>query len=406
MSEIDNSEVKSAVDKFGEAFEEFKATNDKRLTDLEKKGSTDPLIEEKLDKIEKSMDSMEEINQKLTLQEKNQENVNEKLASFEAMLKRPNVGQTVDDIDKKLEAFHKCMRKGAQNLEPEEIKALTVADDTQAGYYAPPEYINEIIKTLTEISPVRSLAKVIQTSQRSVQIPVRSATFAAQMVSEIASRSETTGYTAQLEEIPAHEMVAQVHISNQMLEDSSFNLEAEMQQEFTTQFAKKEGQVMTTGTKVNEPEGFTTNAGSTTTGGSGAVTADTLLDLVHSIKTPYNQNATLVFNRTTLAKIRQLKDSAGQYVFQPGMMLTAGTPNTILGFPYVEMPDMADVASSATCVVFGDFRAAYTVVDRVALSVLRDPFTIASTGMVKYMARRRVGGQVVLNEALAKYVPS
>lgn len=406
MSEVDNNELKTAVETFGKAFEEFKATNDKKIADLESKGSTDPLIEEKLVKIEKSMDSLEQINQKVTLQEKNQENINEKLSTFETLLKRPNVGESVQSIDTKLEAFHKYMRKGTQNLSPEETKALTVSDDTQAGYYAPPEYMNEIIKTLTEISPVRSIARVMQTSQRSVQIPVRSATFAAVMVSEIASRSETTGYTAQLEEIPAHEMVAQVHISNQMIEDSAFNLEAEMQQEFTTQFAKKEGQVMTTGTKVNEPEGFTTNAGSTVTGGSGVVTADTLLDLVHALKTPYNQNAVLVFNRNTLAKIRQLKDSAGQYVFQPGMMLTAGAPNTILGYPYVEMPDMADVASSAVCVAFGDFRAAYTVVDRIALSVLRDPFTIASTGQIKYMARRRVGGQVVLKEALANYVPS
>ena len=163
---------------------------------------------------------------------------------------------------------------------------------------------------------------------------------------------------------------------------------------------------MTVGDKINKPEGFTTNVGTSVTGGSGALTADTLLDLVHSIKTPYNQNGTLAFNRNTLADIRQLKDTAGQYVFQPGMMLTAGVPNTILGYPYVEMPDMADVASSAICVVFGDFRSAYMVVDRVNLSILRDPFTQATSGNVRYVARRRVGGQVVLNEALAKYVPS
>lgn len=406
MSETDTQEVKSAVEKFGKAFEAFKETNDKRLAEIESKNSVDPLVEEKLGRIEKSLDSLEEINQKITLQEKNQENVAEKMANFEAMLKRPNVGGTTEDIDKKLHIFDKWLRKGRENLEPTEIKALTVADDTQAGYYAPPEYVNELLKTLTEISPVRSIARVRQTSNRSVQIPVRSATFSAQFVSEIGTRSETEGYTAQLEEIPAHELYARVDISQQELEDSAFNLEAEMQQEFATQFAKAEGNAMTVGNKINKPEGFTTNAGTDVTGGSGAVTADTLVTLVHSLKTPYSQNAVLAFNRNTLAAIRKLKDGNNQYIFQPGMTLVQGMPNTILGVPYVEMPDMADVASSAVCVVYGDFRSAYMVIDRVNLSVLRDPFTSATSGLIKYIARRRVGGQVVLKEALATYTPS
>jgi HK97 family phage major capsid protein len=113
-----------------------------------------------------------------------------------------------------------------------------------------------------------------------------------------------------------------------------------------------------------------------------------------------------MFNRTTLGAIRKLKDSAGQYVFQAGMMLTAGVPNSVLGYPYVEAPDLADVGSSAKPVIFGDFSRGYMIVDRVNLSVLRDPFTQASTGNVRYLARRRVGGQVVLPEALVIQVIS
>ena len=59
------------------------------------------------------------------------------------------------------------------------------------------------------------------------------------------------------------------------------------------------------------------------------------------------RNSVFMFNRTTLGAIRKLKDSAGQYVFQAGMMLTAGVPNTVLGYPYIEAPDLADVGSSA-----------------------------------------------------------
>ena len=127
-----------------------------------------------------------------------------------------------------------------------------------------------------------------------------------------------------------------------------------------------------------------------------------MISLVHNIKSEYGRNGVFVFNRSTLAAIRKLKDTAGQYVFQVGMSLTGGASNTILGYPYVEATDMPDVAGGAYPVAFGDFRRAYMIVDRVSLAVLRDPFTQATTGNVRYIARRRVGGQVVQAEAINK----
>jgi|TARA_Y100000114_G_scaffold46714_1_gene42524 HK97 family phage major capsid protein len=395
-------DVKTAVEGMAKAFEEFKAENDAKLAEIEKKGSSDPLIEEKIKNIEADLDRYEDINQKLTLAQQEAKQTNEKLTEMETLLKRPDAGVETKEIDFKLQSFDHYLRKGKDNMSADEVKALTVGDNTQAGFLAPPEYVNELIKTLTEISPMRSIARVRSTTQKSIQIPSRTATFSAQFVAETGTRSETTGYTTQLEEIPTHELYALVDISEQELEDSVFNLEAEMQQEFADQFAKAEGTSMVSGNAVGKPEGILTNSsvGTTNSGDNSLLKADGLIDLVHAVKSPYGANGTFVFNRTTLAAIRKLKDTAGQYVFQAGMMLTSGVPNTILGYPYVEMPDMPDVAGSAKPVAFGDFSRAYMVVDRVALSVLRDPFTQITTGIVRYVARRRVGGQVVLPEAI------
>ena len=397
-----SEDVKNAVEGMAKAFEEFKSTNDARLAEIEKKGSSDPLVEEKIKNIEADLDRFEDINQKLTLQAQESKKVEEKLTEFETLLKRPEAGLQAPQVDLATKSFDKWLRKGKENMDVDEVKALTVSDDTSAGFLAPPEYVRELIKTLTEISPMRTIARVRQTTQKSVQIPSRTATFAAQFVAETGTRSETTGYTTQLEEIPTHELYALVDISEQELEDSVFNLEAEMQQEFADQFAKAEGTSMISGNAVGKPEGVLTNSsvGTTNSGSNTLLTADGLIDLVHAVKSPYGATGTFIFNRTTLAAIRKLKDSAGQYVFQAGMMLTAGVPNTILGYPYVEMPDMPDVAGSAKPVAFGDFSRGYMVVDRVALSVLRDPFTQATSGTVRYVARRRFGGQVVLAEAL------
>jgi HK97 family phage major capsid protein len=261
-----------------------------------------------------------------------------------------------------------------------------------------------MIKDITEISPIRSIARVRNTSSKSVQFPKKVGTFAAQWVGETGTRSETTGYQVGLEEIPAHEHYAEVHISEANLEDSVFNLEAEMQSEFAEQFAKAEGTAFVSGNSVNKPEGLLQNSSvsEVNSGSASALTADGLISLVHSIKSEYGRNGTFIFNRNTLAEIRKLKDTAGQYVFQAGMSLQAGVPNTILGYPYVEVTDMPAIAGNAFPVMFGDFRRAYLIIDRVALSVLRDPFTVANNGNVKYLARRRVGGQVVQAEAIVK----
>lgn len=397
-------EVKEVLNEYGKAFEEFKKAQDEKLETLEKGMSVDPLLNDKIESIEAKMNSLEDINQEITQTKAANEKISEKLDNLETVLKRPSSGFDTKQVDDHTQAFEAYCRKGLDGLSDVEKKALTVSNDTTGGYLAPPEYIRELLKTVTEISPIRSIARVRSTGQRSVQVPKRTSTFSAQWVAESGTRSETTGYNVGLEEIPAHEYYAMVDISEQDLEDSVFDLEAEMQSEFATQFAKAEGTAFVSGDSVGKPEGILTNSSvSSVNSGSGtALTADGLLTLVHSIKSEYSRNGTFIFNRSTLAAIRQLKDTAGQYVFQPGMMLTGGVTNTILGYPYVEATDMPDVAGSAKPVVFGDFARAYMIIDRVSMAVLRDPFTQATTGNVRYIARRRVGGQIIQAEAIVK----
>jgi len=401
---MENNEIKSAVDNIGNAFEEFKKANDERLDALEKGESYDGLLDDKLAKIESKLDAFEDVNQKITQANLNQENLKEQVSNLETVLKRPNAGLETKQIDETLQAFDAYCRKGFDALSEAERKALTVSNDSTGGYLAPPEYVRELIKDVTEISPIRSIARVRSTGQRSIQIPKRTGTFAAQWVAESGTRSETTGYQVGLEEIPAHEYYAMVDISEQDLEDSVFNLEAEMQSEFSEQFAKAEGTAFVSGNAVGKPEGFMTNSSvsEVVSGAGAALTGDGLIALVHSIKSEYSRNATFVFNRSTLAEIRKLKDTAGQYVFQAGMMLTSGVPNSVLGFPYIQATDMPSVGAGNFPIAFGDFSRGYMIVDRIAMAVLRDPFTQATSGNVRYIARRRVGGQVILPEAIVK----
>jgi len=398
-----SDDIKQLIGDLNSAFTEFKSANDERLERIEKSEGTAE-IEEKLGKIEKDLDRCADIEQNYKQQKAAVDAQEEKLASLETALSRPASGVDTKAVDEYVKVFDKCMRKGKEALEPNEVKALTVSNDSTGGYLAPPEYLRELLKTVTEISPIRSIARVRTTAQRSIQVPKRATQFAAAWVAESGTRSETTGYTVGLEEIPAHEMYALVDISEQDLEDSVFDLEAEMQLEFAEQFAKAEGTAHVSGNGVGQPFGFMSNGdvGEVVSGHASTILADGLVSLTGGIKSEYAKNGTFVFNRATLASIRKLKDTAGQYVFQAGFSLQGGATSTILGYPYVEATDMPSEGSNTYPVAFGDFNRAYMVVDRVQMAVSRDPFTQATTGNVRYVARRRVGGQVVQAEAIVK----
>ena len=395
-----SEEIKEVLDGLGRGFEEFKAENSKRLDEIEKNGHADPLLQEKVDKMSEDLASMAETKQTIELQQKNLDDANEKIEKLETVIARPSATKT-EDVDIQMKAFKSWVRKG--EVDEMEKKALYESDDTLGGFYAPTEYVEEIIKTVTEISPIRSIARVRTTSKRAIEIPKRTGQFAAQWVSETGTRSETTGYTTGLLEITAHEQYALVDISQAMLEDSAFNLEGEMSAEFSEQFSKAEGTAFVSGSGIGQPLGFTdSTAGvsSTNSGSGSALTANGILDLVYAIKSEYLGNARFVMSRGTFAKLLQLEDTEGQKIFHVGLNLVSGAPSTIVGFPYVLATDMPAIAGSAKPIAFGDFSRAYTILDRVNLSVMRDPFSQATSGNIRYVARRRVGGTVVLPEAI------
>ncbi len=395
-----SEEVKTVLDELGSKFETFKSENKTRLDEIEKKGHADPLLQDKVDKMSNDIAELAEVKQAHEIQQKNLEEATAKIESLETVLARPNASAS-KDVDIQTKAFGEWLRKG--EVDEMERKALYESDDTLGGFYAPTEYVADLIKSVTEISPIRSIARVRQTDKRGIEIPKRTGQFSASFVAETATRSETTGYTTGMMSIDAHEMYGLVDISQAMLEDSAFNLESEMGTEFAEQFAKLEGTSFVSGNGVGKPLGFTdSTAGvsSTNSGSGSALTANGILDLVYAIKSDYLGNARFVMNRTTFAKLLQLEDGEGQKIFHVGLNLVNGAPSTIAGHPYTLATDMPDIGGSAKPIAFGDFSKAYTIVDRVNLSVMRDPYSQATSGNIRYVARRRVGGTVVLAEAI------
>ncbi|CAH1653500.1 Phage major capsid protein [Hyphomicrobiales bacterium] len=322
---------------------------------------------------------------------------------IEAKLSRPGATIEKKAEPEKIEtkAFGSFLRQGREALGVDEVKALRVADDTAGGYLAPAEFVAQVIKGIVEFSPVRQAAKVGSTSSGSVILPKRTGRPTAHWVGETEDRTETGSTYGQVE-IPVHETACYVDVSQRLLEDAAVNVEAEVSADLAEEFGRIEGVAFVNGDGVKKPLGFMNDAGVGVglNGHATALGADALIGLMYSLPAFYRNRGSWMMNGTTLATVRKLKDGQGNYLWQPSYQ--AGQPETLLGRPVVEAVDMPDVASGTFPIAFGDFATAYRIYDRVSLSVLRDPYTVATKGLVRFHARRRVGGGVVLGEALTK----
>ena len=396
-----SEEVKDVIDNLGKSFEEFKGENQKNIDEIKKNGVADPLLQEKVDKLADDVAGAVEHKQTLELHEKALEDAKVKLEKMETVLARPETGKTAKEVGVEMKAFSNYLRTGDKpSLEQ---KALYESDDNLGGYYCPTEYVADLIKAVTEFSPMRSIVRVRSTDKRGIEVPKGTGQFSASWVAETGTRSETTGYTTGLMSIDAHECYALVDMSQAMLEDSAFNMESEMATEFAEQFAVAEGTAIVSGNGVGKPLGLTDSTAGVSSTNSGHATtlkANGLYDLIYAIKSDYLRNAKFAMNRSTFAKILQIEDGAGQKVFHVGLNLVSGAPSTIAGYGYILAKDFADVGAGTKPIAFGDFSRAYTLVDRVNMSIMRDQFTQATSGNVRYIARRRVGGTVVLPEAI------
>jgi len=331
----------------------------------------------------------------------------ERADALELKMNRPGAGRVSKDelADLQKKSFNAFLRGGVSALGDNErkslgleAKSLTYTGDVNASVLAPPEFANEIIKGLVQFSPIRTVARVMSINAAEVQIPRRTGTPTAAWVGETDDRSETNS-TYDNTSIAPGELACFVDVSNQLLEDSSYDLASEVAYDLAEEFGRAEGLAFVSGNGTKKPKGVLAETGITkvNSGAAADISSDALVKLLYSLPAPYANNATWAMNRDTIGKIRLLKDGQGRFLWVDS--LQAGTPPQLLGRPVIECPDMPDIAANALPIVLADFFSGYRVVDRISLALLRDPFTQAAKGLTRFHARRRVGGQVVKAEA-------
>ena len=389
------STINRKVDQLGSAWEEFKKINERRLHEIERKGSADSLTVDQLNKINNVLD-----------------NYKSKVDGLETAFNRPvfsseyNEKATSENILEHKKAFINYVRRGVEgDLAFLEQKALSVGTDADGGYLVTPQVSETMTKKIFETSPMRQLSSVTQISSDSLEIiEDNDEAGAAWASSESASVSDSTTPQIGKITIEAFELVAQPKATQKLIDDSSVDIELWLTEKLAEVFSRKENTAFVSGDGSGKPKGilaYTAGTGAgqieqVHSGTSAVVTADSLIELYYALKDEYARNATFLMNRATAQAVRLLKDTTNQYIWNPGLM--AGTPDTLLGIPVALASDMPVPAANSLSVAVGDFRRGYQIVDRTGVRILRDPYT--EKPFVKFYSTKRVGGQVINFEAI------
>ena len=278
--------------------------------------------------------------------------------------------------------------------------ALQIGTDSEGGYLVPDEYERTLVEALEEENIFRQMAKVIKTSSGDRKIPVVASKGTASWIDEEGAFPESDDSFGQVS-IGAYKLGTMIKVSEELLNDSVFDLQSYISREFARRIGAKEEEAFFTGDGKGKPLGVLAATGGAETGvtaaSATAVTADELMDLYYSLKSPYRKKSVWVLNDSTIKAIRKLKDSNGQYLWQPS--LTAGTPDTILGRPVKTSAYMPAIAAGAKTIAFGDF-SYYWIADRQGRSFKRLNELFAATGQVGFLASQRVDGKMILAEAV------
>ena len=304
-------------------------------------------------------------------------------------------GRASDDYRKN---FWNAMRSKVPM--PGVTNALQIGTDSEGGYLVPDEYERTLVEALEEENIFRQMAKVIKTSSGDRKIPVVASKGTASWIDEEGAYPESDDSFGQVS-IGAYKLGTMIKVSEELLNDGVFDLQSYISREFARRIGAKEEEAFFTGDGKGKPLGVLAATGGAETGvtaaSATAVTADELMDLYYSLKSPYRKKSVWVLNDSTIKAIRKLKDNNGQYLWQPS--LTAGAPDMILGRPIKTSAYMPAIAAGAKTIAFGDF-SYYWIADRQGRSFKRLNELFAATGQVGFLASQRVDGKMILAEAV------
>jgi len=291
-------------------------------------------------------------------------------------------------------AFWQAFR-GKGNIQ--EVKdTLTIGSDPEGGYLVPDEYEHTLVEALLEENFFRGLAHTIRTSSGDHTIPVVASHGEAAWMEEGSAYPESDDTFSQVN-LGAHKLGTAIRVSEELMNDSVFDLESYITQEFARRIGTKEEEAFLVGDGNHKPLGVFQGAEVGVTAAKTAITFDDMMDLYHSLRTPYRRNASWILNDSTVKAIRKLKDNNGNYIWQPSVQV--GQPDRILSLPYRTSSFVPELAAGNKVIALGDY-SYYWIADRQGRKFKRLSELYAANGQIGFLASERVDGRLILPETV------
>jgi HK97 family phage major capsid protein len=264
---------------------------------------------------------------------------------------------------------------------------------SSTGSPVPTSFYDQVIMLARHVGPMLQTSTVLNTaSGENLQIPSLAQYSTAAIIGEGASISESDPVFNSFITLGAYKYSFLVQLSTELIEDSGVDILSFLASQVGNELGFRVNDALTTGTGSSQPKGIVAAAGSGVTGStavSGAFTADNLISLVYSVDTAGRRLAGSGFqmNSSSIAKMRSLKDTAGNYVFSPA--LNADANDLLLGYPVFENPAMASTGTAAKSVIFGHLPS-FFVRQVGGIRLDRSDDFAFNTGLVTFRASMRI----------------
>lgn len=420
-----DAQVLAVVEKMNTAWAAFQTANDERLKGVEARFD-DVVKREEVDRVNAAISEATDMLNKIVERQKAMETEGA-AASGEMPIARAAAefgrvasvrrgdkevdAVTVEDYRAYQDSFEAYARRGDHGIKSDVRAALQVGSDKDGGYLVPVDSTGRIITKIFETSDMRRVANVVSVGTDTYEGPIDRDEASCGWVGEKTARTETDTPEIGKWVIPVFEMYAMPYVTQKILDDAGVDIAAWLETKVADKMTRTENTAFFTGDGVEKPRGVLQYPTAATaddsrawgtfehviSGSTSAINnTDFLINLVYSLKRAYRNGAAWGMNRKTVAEVRKLKDGQNNYLWQPNFSERQG--GTLLGYGIEEFEDMPDIASNSLSIAFGDWNAAYTIVDRLGLTMIRDNLT--TKGYVKFYFRRRVGGAAQDFEAL------
>ena len=268
---------------------------------------------------------------------------------------------------------------------------------TATGAPVPTSFYDQVIMLARTVGPMLQTSTVLNTaSGENLQIPSLAQYSTAALIGEGTAIDESDPIFNSFITLGAYKYAFLVQMSTELIEDSGVDILSFLADQVGNELGFRVNAALTTGTGSAQPKGIVAASGSGITGGTGVTgqfTADNLISLVYSVETAGRRLAGSGFqmNSSSIAKMRSLKDTAGNYVFSPA--LNADAQDLLLGYPVFENPAMASTGTAAKSVIFGHLPS-YYVRQVGGIRLDRSDDFAFNTGLVTFRATMRVDGNL------------